>query len=116
MAQTENLQPNLVDLDDTQQIGQIDASRSEHGISNRTILWALIAAIALALAALGVGLIALTSIPDAVAGPQGPTGLQGATGAEGIQAVGHFVPVCWASRGAREVASRISCSAADDLR
>ena len=85
MAQTENLQPNLVDLDDTQQIGQIDASRSEHGISNRTILWALIAAIAAALAALGVGVIALMSTPDAVAGPQGPTGLQGATGAEGIQ-------------------------------
>jgi hypothetical protein len=87
VAQTENLRPNLVDLGDTQQMGQIDASRSEHGISNRTILWALIAAIALALAALGVGVIALTSTPDAVAGPQGPTGLQGATGAEGIQGV-----------------------------
>ena len=87
MAQTENLRPDLVDIGDTQQMGQIDASRSEHGISNRTILWALIAAIALALAALGVAVIALTSTPDAVAGPQGPTGFQGATGAEGIQGV-----------------------------
>ena len=87
MTQTENLRPNLVDFGDTQQMGQIDPSRSEHGISNRAILWALISAIALALAALGVGVIALTSTPDAVAGPQGPTGLQGATGAEGIQGV-----------------------------
>ncbi len=87
MAQTENMRPNLVDFGDTQQISQIDASRSELGISNRTILWALIAAIALALAALAVGVIALTSTPGAVAGPQGPTGLQGATGAEGPQGV-----------------------------
>ena len=44
VAQTENLRPNLVDLGDTQQMGQIEGSRSEHGSSNRTILWALIAA------------------------------------------------------------------------
>ena len=87
VAQTENLRPNLVDLGDTQQMGQIEGSRSEHGSSNRTILWALIAAIVLALAAVGVGVLALTLSPDAVAGPQGPTGLQGATGAQGIQGV-----------------------------
>ena len=87
MAQTENMRPNLVDFGDTQQMSQINASTSEHGISNRTIFWVLIAAIALALAALAVGVIALTSTPGAVAGPQGPTGLQGATGAEGPQGV-----------------------------
>ncbi len=85
VAPTENLRPNLVDFGDTQQMGHIDASRSEHRISTRTILWALIAAIALALGAVGVGVIALTSSPAAVAGPQGPAGLQGATGAHGIQ-------------------------------
>ena len=87
VAQIEEVRPNLVDLGDTQQMGQIHGSRSEYGISNRTILGALIAAIALALVTAGIAVFALTSSPDAVAGPQGPTGLQGAPGAQGVQGV-----------------------------
>ena len=86
-AHTEELRPNLVELGDTQQISQIGGATSEHGTSDRMILWALIAAIVLALGALGVGVIALTSSPNEVAGPQGPTGAQGASGAQGVQGV-----------------------------
>jgi Collagen triple helix repeat (20 copies) len=90
-AHTEELRPNLVELGDTQQISQIsgaassELARSEHGLSRRMILLALITAIALALGALVVGVIALTSSPNEVAGPEGPTGAQGATGAQGVQ-------------------------------
>ncbi len=89
---TEELRPNLVELGDTQQISQVvgatsEQATSEHGISTRVHLWALIAAIALALGALGVGVIALTSSPNEVAGPQGSTGAQGASGAQGVQGV-----------------------------
>jgi hypothetical protein len=86
-AHTEELRPNLVDIGDTQQFSQVGGATSEHGISDRMILWALIAAIALALGALGVGVIALTSSPNEVAGPQGSTGAQGARGAQGVQGV-----------------------------
>ena len=86
-AHTEELRPNLVDLGDTQQISQVSGVASGHSISDRMILWALIAAIVLALGALAVGVIALTSSPDAVAGPQGPTGAQGAAGAQGVEGV-----------------------------
>jgi len=86
-AHTEELRPNLVGLGDTQQISQVGGAASGHSISDRMILWALIAAIALALGALAVGVIALTSSPDAVPGPQGPTGAQGAAGAQGVQGV-----------------------------
>ena len=84
-AHTEELRPNLVHLGDTEQVSQVGGATSEHSISDRMILWALIAAIALALGALTVGLIALTSSRDAVAGPQGPTGAQGAPGVQGVQ-------------------------------
>ncbi len=84
-AHTEELRPNLVDLGDTQQVSQVGEATSEHAISVRMILWALIAAIALSLGALAVGVIALTSSPNAVAGPQGSTGAQGAPGAQGVQ-------------------------------
>ena len=86
-AHTEELRPNLVDIGDTQQVRQVGGATSEHGISDRMILWALIAAIALALGALGLGVIALTSSPNEVAGPQGSTGVQGAPGAQGVQGV-----------------------------
>ena len=91
VAQTENPWPNVEDLGDTQQISKIgESTRPEPrdgGLSNRAILWALIAAIVLALVTAGIGVIALTSSPDAVSGPQGPAGLQGATGAQGVQGV-----------------------------
>ena len=54
-AHTEELRPNLVGLGDTQQISQVGGATIEHSTSRRMILWALIAAIALALGALGVG-------------------------------------------------------------
>ncbi len=91
VAQTEELRPHLVDLGDTQQISKIGESRGQEPrdgrLSDRMILCALIVAIALALVTAGIGVIALTSSPDAVAGPQGPTGLQGASGAQGVQGV-----------------------------
>ena len=103
-AHTEELRPKLVDIGDTQQVRQVGGATSEHGISDRMILWALIAAIVFALGALGLGVIALTSSPNEVAvvrkdrrafraplvprvfkgyQKRGPQGAQGATGSPG---------------------------------
>jgi hypothetical protein len=84
-------QSPLVGLDDTQQIHPIGAPAQEAGLrtdrggDDRLVLGALIAALVLAAGALGVAVISLVSLPQAVAGPQGPTGLQGATGPQGVQ-------------------------------
>ena len=89
VAQAEETPATLVGIDDTQQIRHIGPDVAEHatvgGGGDRTMFWAVVAAVALAAGALGVAFIALVSAPDAVAGPQGPTGLQGATGPQGVQ-------------------------------
>lgn len=93
MSQTEQLRPHFVDLGDTQQMGRFAGMPGEPGMTgdpsnpNRMVLWSLILAIVLALGALGVGVFALASSPQAVAGPQGPPGARGATGPQGARGV-----------------------------
>jgi hypothetical protein len=93
MAQADDQQFSLVGFDDTQQIREIGAPtenwgpRSKRSGSDRLVIWGLIAALVIAAGALGVAVVSLASLPDAVAGPQGPTGLQGSTGPQGVQGV-----------------------------
>jgi hypothetical protein len=92
-AHADDQRAPLIGLDDTQQIHEVGpptqsgTPRAERSVSDRMVLWALLAALVLAAGALGVGVIALVSSPDAVAGPQGPAGVQGAAGPQGIQGV-----------------------------
>lgn len=87
-----NDQPTITDVAfaDTQQIHPIGRTHAPEPIirqspTDRIVVWGLVVAIGLAAGALGVGILTLTSAPDAVAGPQGATGPQGAAGAQGIQ-------------------------------
>lgn len=84
---TQDLRHNIVDFGDTQQVPEVGSSTKDKGTSNAVLVWGLVVAMVVALGAVGVGVWALTSSPEAVAGPQGPMGLQGSTGAQGIQGV-----------------------------
>ena len=93
VAQADDQQPTLVGLGDTQQIREIGPATDEHGVEAKQskldwlILGGIAIAVALAAAALGMGVLSYVSSPDAVAGPQGATGLQGSPGPQGVQGV-----------------------------
>ncbi len=89
VAHAGDQQPTLVGLGDTQQIREIGPPTDERDAAAKQskldwlILGGIAIAVALAAAALGMGILSYVSSPNAVAGPQGATGLQGVNRASG---------------------------------
>ena len=75
VARTEEQPPNIVPIGDTQPVWQVDP-RTEDGswAAYRMSIVGLAVAIVVALAAVGIGVLMLTTSPDSVAGPPRSTG------------------------------------------